>query len=266
MVFPPGFGRAARCRRQPTFPIRHPASCARHQRPCALPPGLAAPLTYDGIVTRCGCLSVPFPETVRLPYRALSHFRLERRPVGARKDAVFPLTFGRSGCGDGRMATCFSFLISFILRKGTCQSPPGQRVSSLKKVNARRRHRAARPKPGGKIESFSRPARPYGVRRFVFHPENAPADIPPGSGAGGRAQGGRGRLPRLRSTYGGRGSTGAGMRGDACPRALASRADELQEHMGESVGLGQHGGGGLGEYLVADEGGHLRGHVHVRDA
>ena len=192
------------------------------------------------------------------------------RPVGARKDAVFPLTFGRSGCGDGRMATCFSFLISFILRKGTCQSPPGQRVSSLKKVNARRRHRAARPKPGGEIAFFSRTARPYGVRRFVFHPENAPADIPPGSGAGGRAQGGRGRragqaAPPAQHVWG-RGSTGAGMRGDACPRALASRADELQEHMGKSVGLGQHGGGGLGEYLVADEGGHLRGHVHVRDA
>ena len=44
------------------------------------------------------------------------------------------------------------------------------------------------------------------------------------------------------------------------------RADELQEHMRESVGLGQHGGGGLSEDLVADEGGHFGGHVHIGDA
>ena len=35
--------------------------------------------------------------------------------------------------------------------------------------------------------------------------------------------------------------------------------------MREGVCLRQHGGGGLGKYLVADECRHLRGYIHIRD-
>ena len=47
-----------------------------------------------------------------------------------------------------------------------------------------------------------------------------------------------------------------------CPLSL----QELQEHVREGIGLRQHGGGRLGEHLIAHKGGHLRGHVHIRDA
>ena len=49
----------------------------------------------------------------------------------------------------------------------------------------------------------------------------------------------------------------------ACPRRSANLADETERHLGQGVGLAQHGYGGLRQNLIAHEIGHFRGDVNV---